>query len=85
MQTQVKQEHRLDNESSDRLKHTLLVNCGRALVQAVDEQQLLQSVCNILLKDSGFRVAWFGYVEQDSPNTIAPTHKPDAIVSSSKI
>jgi hypothetical protein len=45
MQTQVKQEHRLDNESSDRLTHTLLVNCGRALVQAVDEQQLLQSVC----------------------------------------
>jgi len=68
METQVAQGHRLDNESSDRLMHTLLVNCGRALVQAVDEQQLLQSVCNILVKDSGFRVAWFGYLEQHAGN-----------------
>jgi PAS domain S-box-containing protein len=68
MQTQVEQEHRLDNASSDPLTHTLLVNCGRALVQAVDEQQLLQSVCNILVKDSGFRMAWFGYAEPDAGN-----------------
>ncbi len=60
MKAQVEQEHRLDNETSDRLTDTLLVNCGRALAQAVDEQQLLQSVCNILVKDRGFRMAWFG-------------------------
>src|SRR5437867_1369357 len=65
MKAQVEQEHRLDNETSDRLTDTLLVNCGRALAQAVDEQQLFQSVCNILVKDRGFRMAWFGYTEPD--------------------
>jgi GAF domain-containing protein len=68
MKAQVEQEHRLDNETSDRLTDTLLVNCGRALAQAVDEQQLLQSVCNILVKDRGFRMAWFGYLEPDAGN-----------------
>ena len=70
MQTQVEQENRLDNESSDRLAHTLFVNCGRVLAQAVDEQDLLQSVCNTLVNNCGFRLAWFGLTEPDTSNSI---------------
>src|SRR6266498_5332247 len=70
MQTQVEQEHRLDNASSDPLTHTLLVNCGRVLAQAVEEQDLLQSVCNTLVNNCGFRLAWFGLTEPDPSNSI---------------
>ena len=63
MHTQAEQENRLNTEGSDRLAHTLFINCGRALAQAVDEQDLLQSVCNTLVNDCGFRLAWFGYTE----------------------
>src|SRR5262249_16859653 len=70
MQTKTEQEDRLNTEGSDRVAHTLLVNCGRALAQAVDEHDLLQSVCNTLVNDCGFRLAWFGYTEPDPINSI---------------
>ena len=70
MHTQPEQENRLNTEGSDQLANTLVVNCGRALAQAVDEQDLLQSVCNTLVKNCGFRLAWFGYTERDSSNSI---------------
>src|SRR4030095_12898033 len=70
MYHQAEQEDRLSTEGSDRLAHTLFINCGRALAQAVDEQDLLQSVCNTLVNDCGFRLAWFGYTESDTGNSI---------------
>ena len=70
MHTQAEQEDRLNTEGSDRLAHTLFINCGRALAQAVDEQDLLQSVCNTLVNNCGFRLAWFGYTEPDRSNSI---------------
>jgi PAS domain S-box-containing protein len=48
----------------------LVVNCGRALAQAIDEQDLLQSVCNTLVNNCGFLLAWFGYTEPDTSNSI---------------
>src|SRR4029450_980737 len=70
MHTKAEQEDHLNTESSDRLAHTLVVNCGRALAQAIDEQDLLQSVCNALVNNCGFRLAWFGYTEPDTSNSI---------------
>jgi hypothetical protein len=70
MHTKAEQEDRLNTEGSDRLANTLVVNCGRALAQAVDEQDLLQSVCNALVNNCGFRLAWFGYTEPDTSNSI---------------
>jgi PAS domain S-box-containing protein len=70
MHSQANQEGRLNTEGSDRLAHTLSINCGRALAQAVDEQELLQSVCNTLVNDCGFRLAWFGYPEPDPSKSI---------------
>ena len=70
MHTKAEQEDRLNTEDFDRLAHTLFVNCGRALAQAIDEQDLLQSVCNALVNNCGFRLAWFGYTEPDTSNSI---------------
>src|SRR5438093_5688711 len=70
MHTKAEQEDRLNTEDFDRLAHILVVNCGRALAQAVDEQDVLHCVCNTLLNNCGFRLAWFGYTETDSSNSI---------------
>ncbi len=70
MHTKAEQEDRLNTEGSDRLAQTVVINCGRALAQAVDEQDLLQSVCNVLVNNCGFRLAWFGYTESDTSNSI---------------
>src|SRR5882672_3030661 len=70
MHTKAEQEDRLNTEGSDRLAHTLFVNCGRVLAQAVDEQDLLQSVCNTLVNNCGVRLAWFGLTEPDTSNSI---------------
>jgi PAS domain S-box-containing protein len=57
-----------------RLKQTLrtLLKIGRAIVEAADEHQLLQSVCDIFVEDGGFRSAWVGYPELDPPKIIRP-------------
>jgi len=70
MHTPPEQENRLNTEGSDQLANTLVVNCGRALAQAVDEQDLLRSVCNTLVNDCGFRLAWFGLTEPGTSNSI---------------
>ena len=70
MHTKTEQEDRLNTEGSDRLAHTLFINCGSALAQAVDEQDLLQSVCNTLVNNCGFRLAWFGLTEPGTSNSI---------------
>src|SRR5262249_30463660 len=56
----------LNTAGSDRLAHTLVVHCGRALAQAADEHDLLQSVCNTLVHNCGFRLAWFGSTAPDT-------------------
>ena len=70
MHTQAEHEDRLNTEGSDRLAHTLVVHCGRALAQAVDEHDLLQSVCHTLVHNCGFRLAWFGSTAPDTSNAI---------------
>jgi PAS domain S-box-containing protein len=60
----------LNTEGSDRLTHTMVINCGRALAQAVDEQDLLRSLCNTLVTDCGFRLAWCGLTEPGTSNSI---------------
>ena len=70
MHTQAEHEDRLNTAGSDRLAHTLVVNCGRALAQAVDEHDLLQSICHTLVHNCGFRLAWFGSTESDTSNAI---------------
>ena len=70
MHTHDEQKDRLNTEGSERLAHTLFINCGRVLAQAVYEQDLLQSVCDTLVNDCGFRLAWFSLTEPGTSDSI---------------
>jgi PAS domain S-box-containing protein len=72
MQTRMERGARPGKEVPVRLTQTLrtLFKFGRAVVEAADEHQLLHSVCEIFVKDGGFRIAWIGYAEPDPRKTI---------------
>jgi GAF domain-containing protein len=46
--------------------------CNRALFQACDEQELLQSICRILVETAQIGLAWIGYCEDDAEKTVRP-------------
>ncbi|MGO9315807.1 MAG: PAS domain S-box protein [Syntrophobacteraceae bacterium] len=48
----------------------LLSDCNTAVVQATEEQTLLEEVCNIAVGPAGYYVAWVGYAEQDYARTV---------------
>jgi PAS domain S-box-containing protein len=72
MQTRKKQPAQSGKEISARMTHNLraLIKCGLAAVQASDERQLLQSVCDIFVKDGGFQSASVGYAEPNAQATV---------------
>lgn len=43
---------------------------NQIVVKEKDEQKLLDSVCNILIKIAGYRLVWIGYVEHDEGKTV---------------
>ncbi|HMC13851.1 MAG TPA: HD domain-containing phosphohydrolase, partial [Gallionellaceae bacterium] len=49
-----------------------LSEVNHSLVHATDENQLLQAVCQAIVKQRGYRMAWVGYLEQDEAKTICP-------------
>ncbi|MBV8353350.1 MAG: GAF domain-containing protein, partial [Verrucomicrobia bacterium] len=57
-----------------RLNRTLqtLNECNHALVHATAEDELLQSLCRILVEVGGLRMAWVGYRELDEQKTVRP-------------
>ena len=46
--------------------------CGRALVKARTEQDLLNEVCRIVCEVAGYRLAWIGMAEHDKTRSIRP-------------
>jgi C4-dicarboxylate-specific signal transduction histidine kinase len=52
-----------------------LYRCNREFFQAQSEQELLQSICQILVTDDDLRLAWVGYSENDCEKTIRPVAK----------
>src|SRR2546428_5255178 len=46
--------------------------CNSVLFQAKSEQELLQSICEILVAGGEFRLAWIGYCEDDAEKTVPP-------------
>jgi diguanylate cyclase (GGDEF)-like protein len=44
----------------------------RALLRAVDERQLLQSMCEALLEERRYALVWIGYAEHDEAKSIRP-------------
>lgn len=45
-------------------------NCNQILVRAGDEGELLREICNVIVRDSGHRLAWVGYAEPDEAKTV---------------
>jgi len=58
----------------DRLNRRLrtLSQCTSTFLQAAGEQELLQSLCEILVAGGDCRLAWIGYCEDDADQTIRP-------------
>ena len=46
--------------------------CSQTLLQAVDEQALLNDICLIVCAEAGYRMAWVGYAEHDDAKTVRP-------------
>jgi C4-dicarboxylate-specific signal transduction histidine kinase len=49
-----------------------LYQCTSTFFQAESEQELLQSICEILVAGGEVRLAWVGYCEDDAEKTIRP-------------
>jgi PAS domain S-box-containing protein len=71
--TQVDEGRRVEDAAA-RLNSSLvaLSQCNRVLWQARDEQELLQSICQILVETAGVRLVWIGYCEDDAEQTVRP-------------
>jgi PAS domain S-box-containing protein len=71
--TQVDGSRRVEDAAA-RLNSSLLAlsRCNRVLWQARDEQELLQSICQILVEPAGVRLVWIGYCEDDAEKTVRP-------------
>jgi PAS domain S-box-containing protein len=46
--------------------------CNQALIGIDDEHELVQAICQLILDEGGFRMAWVGYAEQDAAATVRP-------------
>jgi len=51
---------------------TVLSQCNQAVGHAVAEQDLLDDVCEIIVKLGGYKMAWVGYTEHDENKTVRP-------------
>src|ERR1700751_6264814 len=67
-------ERKRAEEKVGRLNRTLhtTYECNQALVRASEENELLQSICRILVEVGGLRMAWVGYREFDQEKTVRP-------------
>jgi two-component system, cell cycle sensor histidine kinase and response regulator CckA len=62
------------NKELRRLNRALhaLSACNQALAQAGSEQELLQQICDIIVRVGGYRMAGIAYAEQDAEKTVRP-------------
>jgi transcriptional regulator with GAF, ATPase, and Fis domain len=49
-----------------------LHQCNLALIHATEEQELLRSICQILMEFGEFRMVWVGYREGDEKKSVRP-------------
>jgi hypothetical protein len=62
------------NKELRRLNRALRVlsACSQSLAQAGSEQELLQQICDIIVRVGGYRMAFIAYAEQDEDKTVRP-------------
>lgn len=47
-------------------------HCNQVMFQADTEQELLDEICRIVVKDTGYLLTWIGYPEQNEAKSITP-------------
>jgi len=62
------------NEELRRLNRALraLSACNQALAQAGSEQELLEQICDIIVRLGAYRFAWIGYADSDEAKQVRP-------------
>ncbi|HWJ47437.1 MAG TPA: GAF domain-containing protein, partial [Candidatus Udaeobacter sp.] len=62
------------NKELRRLNRALraLSACNQALARATSEQELLNQICEIIVRVGGYRMAGIAYAEQDEQKTVRP-------------
>jgi len=62
------------NKELRRLNRALhaLSACNQALAEAVSEQELLQQICDVIVRMGAYRFAWIGYAQPDEAKTVMP-------------
>ncbi|MDQ7814608.1 MAG: MASE3 domain-containing protein [Patescibacteria group bacterium] len=50
----------------------VLSGCNQAMVYAVEESELLRKICDLVVKEGGYRSAWIGFAEHDKRKSIRP-------------
>lgn len=48
------------------------VECRQKIALAVDEQQLMRDICQVLVDRGGYRMVWVGIAEQDERKSVRP-------------
>lgn len=52
--------------------HQVISECIQFLIRTHVEQDLINGICNILVRSGGYRCAWVGYTHDDKNKTIEP-------------
>jgi PAS domain S-box-containing protein len=62
------------DESLRKLNRALktLSACNESLVHAMDEQELLAAICEVIVHTGGYRFTWVGYAEHDERKSVRP-------------
>jgi len=65
-------ERKLEEAELERLNRVLVVSdqCNKALIQAENEQELLQKICSIIVDFGGYRMAWVGFAQDDEAKSL---------------
>ena len=50
----------------------MLSACNHAMIHAENEASLLNSICQIIVKEGGYKLAWVGLREKDKKKTVRP-------------
>jgi len=62
---------------TDELWHTnralrTISACNQILIHSNSEEELLSELCAVIVKESGYKMAWVGYAENDKYKTVKP-------------
>ena len=57
-----------------KMNRTLLAlsKCNESILHAHTEEELLETICHIIVEIAGYRMVWVGYAEQDKAKSVTP-------------